>query len=176
MPRPALAKTVRSATSYGTASLSSLQLGERNDMAGVSRTVPARQDEGGAQPPRHTRPSAAGSRGVRGKIEVSPRAIATVAGRAVAACYGVVGVVAGKPRFGRVELVPPEHYARGVEVRFREDHITIDVHVMLEYGLRLSEIAHNIMAGVTFAVERSLGLRVVRVNVNVQALRVDGRV
>jgi uncharacterized alkaline shock family protein YloU len=47
---------------------------------------------------------------------------------------------------------------------------------MLEYGLRLSEIAHNIMAGVTFAVERSLGLRVVRVNVNVQALRVDGRV
>src|SRR5258708_3455974 len=144
-------------------------------MAGVSRTVPARQDEGGAQPPRRTRPSAAGSHGVRGKIEVSPRAIATVAGRAVAACYGVVGVVAGKPRFGRVELVPPEHYARG-EGRFREDHITIDVHVMLEYGLRLSEIAHNIMAGVTFAVERSLGLRVVRVNVNVQALRVDGRV
>jgi uncharacterized alkaline shock family protein YloU len=46
--------------------------------------------------------------------------------------------------------------------------------VVLEYGLRITEIAHNIMASVRFAVEQSLGLHVVRVNVNVQALRVSG--
>ncbi|MGZ3680134.1 MAG: Asp23/Gls24 family envelope stress response protein [Ktedonobacterales bacterium] len=44
----------------------------------------------------------------------------------------------------------------------------------LEHGLRITEIAHNIMASVKFAVERTLELRVVRVNVNVQALRVSG--
>ncbi|HKT37058.1 MAG TPA: Asp23/Gls24 family envelope stress response protein [Ktedonobacterales bacterium] len=109
----------------------------------------------------------------RGKIEVAPRAIATIAGRAVAECYGVVGIAARRTRLGAVEMLAPEHYNRGVEVRFANDHITIEVYVVLEHGLRISEIAHNIMEGVKFAVEKALGMRVVQVNVNVQALRVN---
>lgn len=108
-----------------------------------------------------------------GKIEVSPRAIATVAGRAVSRSYGVVGVAARHPRFTTVETLSPEQYHRGVEVRFADDHVTIDLYVVLEHGLRISEIAHNIMSNVKFAVEQTLGLPVVRVNVNVQALRVS---
>jgi uncharacterized alkaline shock family protein YloU len=124
-------------------------------------------------------PTASGSPALRervprqGKIEVSARAIATVAGRAVADSYGVVGIAARRPRFGGVELVPPEHYSRGVDVRFEKDHVRIDLYVVLEHGLRITTIAHNIMANVKFAVERTLGLRVVQVNVNVQGLRVS---
>ena len=80
-----------------------------------------------------------------GRIEVSTRAISTVAGRAVAQCYGVVGIAARHPRFTTVETLPPEHYGRGVEVRFVDDHVSIDLYVVLEHGLRISEIAHNIM-------------------------------
>lgn len=108
-----------------------------------------------------------------GKIEVSSRAIATVAGRAVAECYGVVGMAARRTRFGVVEVLVPSQYGRAVEVRFADDYVTIDVYVVLEHGLRITEIAHNIMSNVKFGVERTLGLRVVRVNVNVQALRVS---
>jgi uncharacterized alkaline shock family protein YloU len=108
-----------------------------------------------------------------GRIEVSTRAISTVAGRAVAQCYGVVGIAARHPRFATVETLPPEQYGRGVEVRFVDDHVSIDLYVVLEHGLRISEIAHNIMSTVKFAVERTLGLPVVRINVNVQALRVS---
>jgi len=109
-----------------------------------------------------------------GKIEVSARAIATVAGRAVAECYGVVGVAAKTPSpLGIVEQVAPEHYGRGVNVRFVDDHIAIDVYVVLEYGLRIVEVAHNIMISVKFAVEQALGVRVVQVNVNVQGLRIS---
>lgn len=109
----------------------------------------------------------------RGKIEVAPQAIATIAGRAVAECYGVVGIAARRShRPGLVELLPPEQYSRGVEVRFNGGQLVIDVHVVLEHGLRISEIAHNIMQGVKFAVERALSLPVAAVNVNVQALRV----
>jgi uncharacterized alkaline shock family protein YloU len=86
----------------------------------------------------------------------------------------VVGIAARRPHFRAVELLAPERYGRGVVVRFDHDHVTIDLYVVLEHGLRITEIAHNVMAGVRFAVERSLGLRVVRVNVNVQALRVNG--
>jgi uncharacterized alkaline shock family protein YloU len=109
----------------------------------------------------------------QGKIEVSARAIATVAGRAVADSYGVVGIAARRPRFGGVEILIPEHYSRGVVVRFEKDYVRIDLYVVLEHGLRITTIAHNIMANVKFAVERTLGLRVVQVNVNVQGLRVS---
>jgi uncharacterized alkaline shock family protein YloU len=111
----------------------------------------------------------------RGKIEVSTQAIATVAGRAVTECYGVVGIAARRPHFGIFELVPPEQYRRGVEVRFVQDHVAIEVYVVLEYGLRISEIARNLIKDVKYAVEQALGLRVVEVNVNVQGLRVSAR-
>lgn len=108
-----------------------------------------------------------------GRVEIAPRAIATIAGRAVAQCYGVVGVAARGPRFGRVEIVPPGQYARGVDVRFVEGRVEVDVFVVLEYGLRITEVAHSIMATVKFAVESALGAHEARVNVNVQALRVQ---
>jgi uncharacterized alkaline shock family protein YloU len=134
----------------------------------------------GEHPAPATEPASAQGAGVTsetggrpGKIEVSSRAIATIAGRAVSQSYGVVGVAAKHPRLGLVETLSPEHYGRGVDVHFVDDHVTIDLYVVLEHGLRISEIAHNIMQNVKFAVERTLGLRVVRVNVNVQALRVS---
>jgi uncharacterized alkaline shock family protein YloU len=108
----------------------------------------------------------------RGKIEVAPRAIASIAGRAVAETYGVVGIAARHPRVVGVELLSPEHYGRGIEVHFTNDHITIDLYLVLEHGLRITEIAHNVMSNVKFAVEHALGLQVVQINVNVQDLRI----
>lgn len=109
----------------------------------------------------------------RGKIEVSPQAIGTIAGRAVIECYGVVGMASKRLHNGAAELLPAERYHQGVEVQFNNDQIIIDLYVVLEYGLRISEIAHNMMSNVKFAVEKMLGVPVVQVNVNVQGLRVS---
>jgi uncharacterized alkaline shock family protein YloU len=143
-------------------------LGEEDAVssAEASRTLPSSPSS-----PASAAPNEAPSR--QGKIEVSARAIATVAGRAVADSYGVVGIAARRARFGGVEILTPEHYSRGVDVRFEKDYVRIDLYVVLEHGLRITTIAHNIMANVKFAVERTLGLRVVQVNVNVQGLRVS---
>jgi uncharacterized alkaline shock family protein YloU len=109
----------------------------------------------------------------RGKIEVSPQAIGAIAGRAVIECYGVVGMASKRLHSGAAALLPPERYHQGVEVQFSNEQIIIDLYVVLEYGLRISEIAHNIMSSVKFAVEKMLGMPVVQVNVNVQGLRVS---
>ncbi len=109
----------------------------------------------------------------RGKIEVSPQAIATIAGRAVSECYGVVGIAGKRLHNGTAELLPADRYQQGIEVHFANGQIIIDLYVVLEYGLRISEIAHNIMSNVKFAVEKMLGVPVVQVNVNVQGLRVS---
>ena len=105
-----------------------------------------------------------------GKIEVLPNAIHTIAVQAISECYGVVGITAPRLHYGQAVMLGPEHLNQGVQVRVVNDQIVLDVFVALEYGLRISEIAHNIMSSVRFLIEKMLGIPVAQVNVNVQGL------
>jgi uncharacterized alkaline shock family protein YloU len=112
----------------------------------------------------------------RGLIEISPKAIASVARRAAMESYGVVGLsrrlhralIQLLQRRARRRLVLP-----GVEIGFDDRQVIIDLYVVVEYGTRISEVAANVANGVKFAVDRALGLPVVQVNVNVQSVRVS---
>jgi uncharacterized alkaline shock family protein YloU len=109
-----------------------------------------------------------------GKIEVTARAVATVAAKTVFECYGVVGMTSKTLRDGLAVLLQQDNPHRGIGVHFvGRGRIVIDLYVVIEYGLRISEVAQNIMSRVKFAVEKSLGLPVVQVNVNVQGVRVS---
>jgi uncharacterized alkaline shock family protein YloU len=108
-----------------------------------------------------------------GRIEVSPRAIASIASEAVLSCYGVVGMSTATLRGGIAEILQVENYHRGVEVKVVDDKIVVDLYVVIEYGTRISEVAHNVMQSVKFAVERALAMPVAAVNVHVQGLRIS---
>ncbi len=108
-----------------------------------------------------------------GNIQVSPRAIASIAGEAVVSCYGVVGMAAATLRDGIAEILQQDNYLRGIDVQVLDGRIVIDLYVVVEYGTRISEVAHNVMRSVKFAVERALGMAVAEVNVHVQGLRVS---
>ncbi|MHB1295661.1 MAG: Asp23/Gls24 family envelope stress response protein [Anaerolineae bacterium] len=110
-----------------------------------------------------------------GTIQVSPKAIASIAGEAVLKCYGVVGMAATTLRDGIAEVLQVGSYHRGVEVRVLDGHIAIDLYVVVEYGTRISEVAQNMMQSVKFDVERSLGMPVSEVNIHVQGLRVSDK-
>jgi uncharacterized alkaline shock family protein YloU len=105
-----------------------------------------------------------------GKIEVLPNAIHSIAVQAISECYGVVGIAAPRLHFGHPVILGPQQQNQGVQMHIINDQIVLDVYVVLEYGLRISEIGHNIMSGVRFALEKMLGVPVARVNVNVQGL------
>src|SRR5215471_16332010 len=108
--------------------------------------------------------------GPRGKIEVLPNAIHTIATNAISECYGVVGIAAPRLRYGQAVLLTTQQCNQGIQVRVVNDQIIIEVYVVLEYGLRISEIAQNIMSSVKFSIEKMLGVPVKQVNVNVQGL------
>jgi uncharacterized alkaline shock family protein YloU len=110
-----------------------------------------------------------------GTIQVSPRAIAVIASQAVLSCYGVVGMSPATMRDGIAEILQVDSYHRGVEVSVVDDRVIIDLYVVVEYGMRISEVAHNVMGSVKFAVERSLGMPVAEVNVRVQGLRISNQ-
>jgi uncharacterized alkaline shock family protein YloU len=109
----------------------------------------------------------------RGKIEISSVAIARIASHAVLESYGVVGMAATNFVDGLVELLTPCTGHRGIDVQLRDGQIIIDLYVIVEYGTRISEVAHNIMSAVRFHVEKALGTPVTQVNVHIQGVRVS---
>jgi len=108
-----------------------------------------------------------------GKIDISPEAIASLAGQAVLECYGVVGMSPRHLRDGLADILHRDNLRRGVEVTANAQGIIIDLYVVLEYGTRISTVAHNVMSNVKFAVEKALGIPVAQVNVHIQGLRVS---
>jgi uncharacterized alkaline shock family protein YloU len=108
-----------------------------------------------------------------GKIEVSPRAISHLASRATQRSYGVVGLAAKNARPGWAELLHRDEVQKGVEVSISDNLVIVNLYVIIEYGTRISEVARNIMSSVKFALESSLGVHVVQVNVTVQGIRVS---
>jgi len=103
-----------------------------------------------------------------GKIEISPAAIASLANHAVLKSYGVVGM--SSRNLGQLLSCDSK---RGVKVNIENGEIVIALYVIVEYGTRISEVAHNIMESVKFTVEKALGVPVAQVNVHVQGLRVS---
>ncbi|MEW5719061.1 MAG: Asp23/Gls24 family envelope stress response protein [Chloroflexota bacterium] len=108
-----------------------------------------------------------------GRIEIAPNAIASLAGQEVLECYGVVGMANKNLRDGIVEVLTRGNFRRGIDVKVIEREIYIDLYVVIQYGTRISEVAHGIMNRVKFSVEKALGMPVAQVNVHVQGLHVD---
>lgn len=108
-----------------------------------------------------------------GRIEVSPRAMESIAGLAVLESYGVVGMAPKDSREYMVALLPRANFRRGVDVKYSEGQFLIDLYVIIEYGTRISQVAVGIKNRVKYVVERDTGLTVAQVNVHVQGLRVS---
>src|SRR6195256_1940776 len=106
-----------------------------------------------------------------GRIEVFPSAVGAIAAHASLGCYGIAGMAARGLRDGFAELLRRESVDRGVEVVEVEGGLSIDVYVIVQYGIRISEVAHNLQETVKFEVERSVNVPVAQVNVNVQGVR-----
>ena len=107
-----------------------------------------------------------------GEINVSPDAIAMVAGIAALECYGVVGMASRSLQDGIAELFRGrDNLTKGIEVTIDGDRVMVDLFVIVEYGTRIKEVARNVIERVRYTIESQLGLVVSMVNVIVQGVR-----
>lgn len=107
-----------------------------------------------------------------GQIEVSNEVIATIAGVAAMDCYGLVGMASrSQLKDGIAELLGRENLSKGVEVRDEDGDMEIDMHIIVGYGTKISEVAHNVQSKVKYTLDQMVGLKVSRVNVFVQGVR-----
>jgi uncharacterized alkaline shock family protein YloU len=101
-----------------------------------------------------------------GRITISSGVIAQIVAETALECYGVVGMK-GSLR-GRVA----RRHSRGIEIgRACEGGVTVDLHVVVEYGLNLAEVASSVRNRVAYEVERLTALPVLAVEVHVDAVK-----
>jgi uncharacterized alkaline shock family protein YloU len=103
-----------------------------------------------------------------GEIRISHAAVAQIVGHTAAECYGVVAM-STRGRLGR--RLSRDRLTRGIEVSGDAHAVTIDVYVVVEYGLNLAEVAATLRSRVAYEVERLTGLRVAAVEVHIQDVR-----
>ena len=106
-----------------------------------------------------------------GVIEFSRDLIGNLAGIATTECFGVVGVVSNRLSTGINDLLGRESLSKGVDVAFGEDTLQIRVNVVVSYGVRITTIADNIIKNIKYTIERYTGLKVDKVEVSVQGIR-----
>ena len=107
-----------------------------------------------------------------GEILVNTDVIAKYAGSAAVECFGVVGMASIKMKDGLAKLLRMENLNQGVDVLIEENRITINLHIIVSYGVSISAVAENLIGNVRYKVEEFSGLKVVKVNVFVEGVRV----
>jgi uncharacterized alkaline shock family protein YloU len=106
-----------------------------------------------------------------GRITISSDAIAQIVAETAFECYGVVGMKGSL----RGQLARARGRPRGIEIRQNGGGVTVDLHVVVEYGLNLAEVASSVSNRVAYEVERLTGLPVRAVEVHVDDVRTSGK-
>lgn len=104
-----------------------------------------------------------------GTIQIAPEVISIIAGLATVEVEGVAGMSGGFAG-GFAELLGRKNLSKGVKVEVGQKEAAIDVSIIIEYGLRLPEVASKIQHNVKNAIESMTGLRVVEVNVHIHGV------
>ena len=102
-----------------------------------------------------------------GAVRIAPDAVAQIVGHTAAECYGVVGM-AGK---GLKRLLTRDRLTQGIAVSGTPEGLRVDLHVVVEYGLNLAEVAATVRSRVAYELERLTGLPVAAVEVHIEDVR-----
>lgn len=100
-------------------------------------------------------------------IKIANDVVASIAGVAVSEVQGVSGMAGGI-----TELFGKKSLSKGIKVEVGEKETKIDVNIIVEYGVRIPDVAFEIQNRVKKAVETMTGLNVSSVNIHIQGINI----
>ena len=104
-------------------------------------------------------------------IEIADDVDAVIAGKAVSEVSGVAGMAGGFAGGISEVLSGKKNLSKGIKVDLSSKEAKIDVNIIVEYGVRIPDVAFEIQNRVKKAVEAMTGLAVSSVNVHVQGVK-----
>lgn len=101
-----------------------------------------------------------------GTLRIEPDVVGAIAGLAASEVPGV----AGMSGVSLVEMLRKSNLSKGVRVTVGEREAIVDLYIVLEYGVKIPEVAQRVQENVRSAIETMTSLQVVEVNVHVQSV------
>ena len=87
-----------------------------------------------------------------GNITINQDVIATHAGMEALDCFGIVGMAMLNMKDGIVHLLKKESAGRGVHIELKEDHLYIEMHIIVAYGVNITTVTENLIQAVTYKI------------------------
>ena len=108
-----------------------------------------------------------------GIITIDPEVIAKYAGTVAVECFGIVGMATVSMKDGLVHLLKKESLTREITVAISdENHISINFHIIVAYGVSISAVTENLISNVKYRVEEFSGMPVDKINIYIEGVRV----
>ena len=104
-----------------------------------------------------------------GNIAISNDVIATISAIAAKSIEGVAGMM-NSLTGGFAELLGKKNPSKGVKVAINGRDVKIEMFVVVDYGVKIPDVAWEIQGKVKNEVEAMTGLNVVAVNVNIEGV------
>jgi len=106
------------------------------------------------------------------EIKIADDVVAVIAGVAVSEVPGVADMAGGFAGGITEVLSGKKNLAKGIKVEVGEKETKIDVNIIVEYGVRIPDVAFEIQNRVKKAVETMTGLNVSSVNIHIQGINI----
>ncbi|APF25451.1 MAG: Asp23/Gls24 family envelope stress response protein [Clostridium botulinum] len=103
-----------------------------------------------------------------GIVKISDEVVGVIAGLAATEIKGIVGMSSGVVGGITQILKGKKNISKGVKVNVGEESASIDLYVVVEYGVKIPEVAQKVQEDVKRSVETMTGLTVSSVNIHVQ--------
>ncbi|MCQ2486933.1 MAG: Asp23/Gls24 family envelope stress response protein [Clostridia bacterium] len=107
-----------------------------------------------------------------GTIEITEEYFSELLGNVVPTCFGVAGMADSNAFQGIRSFLDRKHQYldRGVSVVREPDGLVIGLHIVVTYGVNISEVVKNIVEKVRYTIEEVTDMDVKKINVYVDSM------
>ena len=105
-----------------------------------------------------------------GTVTFANEVLETIAGIAAADVQGIANMSGSLMKDGWNDLIGKKRPAKGVKVTKTEDSLTIDVQIIVEYGVKVQDVC-RIQESIYTAIDTMTGLQPTAINVYVQGVK-----
>ena len=107
-----------------------------------------------------------------GDILVDTDVIATYAGSVAVGCFGIVGMSAYNMKDGLFHILKKDSLKFGINVQIENNKISLMLHCIVAYGVSILTVTENLIESVRYKVEQFTGIKIDRIDVIVEGIRV----
>jgi uncharacterized alkaline shock family protein YloU len=105
-----------------------------------------------------------------GNVTVSKEVVTIIGALETIKVEGVVGISSGY-KAGSVEVLPKKDLAKGIETWMKPEEVVLTISIVTDYEIGIFNVAQKVQKRTKKSIETMTGLKVLKVNVNVQGVK-----